>query len=331
MQKLFISPVSLMGAGSLEQAGKKMKKLNMNNPIIVTCKAIIESGLIEELTDILDRNNIGYMIYDKAKTDTDIGNIIEGVRIALDYECDSVISFGGNATRNCAKGISLLLECDDDGEICRSHAQLPLVAVNIANFMSDEMPIFIQNDKKIFVDRNSTPIITVTDTNLLKEISKEVIIALGIDSLNHSVESYLADDATPITDACAYQAIKLLGENLEDIIDGDVTFEKKEQITYANYLAGIAYKNNILGYIYSDDDSDEDEIQKSPSIHHNEFTNEFKFNKKLSEIVYALGKRPEEVEDHMGFVLGEIKRLSEKAGIPVAISKDENMIFGKRK
>lgn len=329
MEKLFVSPVSLMGAGSLDQAGKKMKKLGMKKSIIVTCKAIIESGLINQLTDILDKYGVRYIVYDKSRTDTDIGNVLEGVKLTLDYECDSVISFGGNATRNCAKGISLLLECDDVGEVCHSHAQLPLVAVNIANFMSDEMPIFVQDDKKIFVDRNSTPIITVTDTNLLKEISNEVIIALGIDSFNHSIESYLADDATPITDACAYQAIKLLGENLEAIIDGDEDFDRKEQLTYANYLAGISYKNNILGHLYADDE--EEAIHKAAAPQHNEFKNTFKFNKKLSEIVYALGRKPEEIEDHMMFILNEMKRLAEKAGIPVAISRDENIIFRKRK
>ncbi|MGL5965109.1 MAG: iron-containing alcohol dehydrogenase [Fusobacteriaceae bacterium] len=329
MEKMFVSPVSLMGAGSLDQAGKKMQKLGMEKSIIVTCKAIIESGLINELTDILEKYGIRYVIYDKSRTDTDIGNVLEGIKLTLDYECDSVISFGGNATRNCAKGISLLLECDDEGEVCHSHAHLPLVAVNIANFMTEEMPIFVHDDKKIYIDRNSTPIITVTDTNLLKGISSDVIIALGIDSFNHSVESYLADDATPITDACAYQAIKLLGENLEAIIDGDEDFERKEQLTYANYLAGISYKNNILGHLYADDE--EEAIYKNAATQHNEFRNTFKFNKKLSEIVYALGKRPEEVEDHMMFVLGEMKRLAEKAGIPVAISRDENIIFRQRK
>lgn len=339
--RFFMPPMSLMGAGCLDQAGKEIKKLNFNKALIVTCKPIIETNLIEKLTSVLEKYEVNYTIFDKAKAKTDMNNIQDGITLLNRESCDFIISFGGNSTRNCAKGISLKLECDDEG-ICKSQGQIPFVAVNVTSFMTGEMPIFTQKVKdkneKVLIDRSTTPIITVTDSNLLKEMSNKVMGAIGVDALRHAVEAYSSDAATPITDACAFQSIKILGESLEPIIKGAKSDEMLEQITYANYLAGIAYNNTILGHIYAVDEknheqeTDNDIKNDIPIGGHQGFSQD-KFDKKMMEVSFALGKNVKEISEEEAaiFVMTEIKRLSDLVGIPSGMCKDEMVIFGKKK
>lgn len=337
--RFFISPMSLMGAGCLNQAGKEIKKLNLKKAIVVTCKSILESEIINQLKDMLNENNIDYVIYDKAKARPDVGNILQGVEMVKNEKCDFIISFGGNSTRNCAKGISLMLRCKDG--ICKSEDSLPLVAINVTSFMTGEVPIFTQKNnsgnEKVLIDRSTTPIITVTDSNLLKGISNKIMGAIGIDALRHAVEAYLSDSATPMTDACAFQAIKILFFNLENIIDRDhIEDDVREQITYGNYMAGISYNNTVLGHIYSMEEKNyhEENNQEEKNrvfISEQQGFSSDKIFKKMMEVAFAMGSNVREIDEDsaMGFVMDEIKRLSDKVGIPCGMSKDERVIFGK--
>ncbi len=338
--RFFMPPMSLMGAGCLEQAGKEIKKMKFKRALIVTCKPIIESELINDLTSVLEKNSIEYVVYDKAKAKPDIANIQDGIKVFANEECDFVISFGGNSTRNCAKGISVMLTCDEEG-YCKSDGNVPLVAVNVTSFMTGEMPIFTQKvkdkDEKVLIDRSTTPIITVTDSNLLKAMSNRIMGAIGVDALRHAVEAYTSDASTPITDACAFQSIKILGESLEIMINGKKTSEICEQITYANYLAGIAYNNTILGHMYALDEKNSEENMYSelkaeiPIGSHQTFSQE-KFSKKMMEVAFALGQDVKELdqEQAMEYVMTEIKRLSDVVGIPSGMCKDERVIFGNK-
>jgi alcohol dehydrogenase len=332
--RFFISPMSLMGSGCLAQAGKEIKKLRLKKALVVTCKPILESEFIAPLEEMLKQNNIDYVIYDKAKAKPDVENIIQGVEMSKNENCDFIISFGGNSTRNCAKGISLM-NTSKDGEI------LPLVAINMTSFMTGEVPIFTQKNKdgeeKILIDRSITPIITVTDSDLLKGMSNRMLGAIGIDALRHGVEAYLSDRATPMTDACAFQAIKILFSNLEGIIDGDgIGDDIREQITYGNYMAGIAYNNTVLGHIYSMEEKnyqEENNQEKKKDVFITDLRG-FSSDKifiKMMEIAMAMGKNIKEIneENAMGYVMDEIKNLSNKVGIPCGMSKDERVIFGK--
>lgn len=335
--RFFISPMSLMGAGCLDQAGKEIKKLELKKAVVVTCKPILESEIINQLKDMLKKYEIDYVIFDKAKAKPDMENILQGVEMAKNEKCDFIISFGGNSTRNCAKGISLMKssESSKDGE------SLPLVAINVTSFMTGEVPIFTQKNKgeeeKILIDRSTTPIITVTDSNLLKGMSNRIMGAIGIDALRHGVEAYLSDTATPMTDACAFQAIKILFSNLENVIDEEsIGDDVREQITYGNYMAGIAYNNTVLGHIYSLEEKNYHEEnnqakKKEAFIAGSQGFSSDKMFRKMMEIAMAMGKDIREINEDtaMGYVMDEIKRLSNKVNIPCGMSKDERVIFGK--
>jgi alcohol dehydrogenase len=75
--------------------------------------------------------------------------------------------------------------------------------------------------------------------------------ATGMDALTHAVEAYVSTIATPVTDACALQAIKLISKSLRAAVANGQDMEARNDMAYAEYLAGMAFNNASLGHVHA--------------------------------------------------------------------------------
>ena len=60
------------------------------------------------------------------------------------------------------------------------------------------------------IDWRTTPSIAVNDPVLMLGMPKGLTAATGMDALTHAVEAYVSVASTPVTDACALQAVRLV-------------------------------------------------------------------------------------------------------------------------
>lgn len=72
-----------------------------------------------------------------------------------------------------------------------------------------------------------------------------------MDALTHAIECYVSVNATPMTDACAIQAMKLISDNLRKVVANGEDIKAREQMAYASVLAGMAFNNGDLGYVHA--------------------------------------------------------------------------------
>lgn len=132
-----------------------------------------------------------------------------------------------------------------------------MIAVNTTAGTASEMTIFCiitdeeRHVKMALVDKNMTPIIAVNDANLMLNIPKALTAATGMDALTHAVEAYVSTNATPVTDACAQKAIELITKYLRTAVHEGKNVEARENMAYAEYLAGMAFNNASLGYVHA--------------------------------------------------------------------------------
>ncbi|HCA72066.1 MAG TPA: butanol dehydrogenase, partial [Ruminococcaceae bacterium] len=71
----------------------------------------------------------------------------------------------------------------------------------------------------------------------------------GMDALTHAIEAYVSTMHSPFTDPLALQAIKMVFEYLPASYKGDKS--AREQMHYAQCLAGMAFSNAMLGIVHS--------------------------------------------------------------------------------
>ncbi|GAV26096.1 alcohol dehydrogenase [Carboxydothermus islandicus] len=260
--RFYMPPVSLMGIGCLKEAGKEIKKLGFKKALIVTDKVLVEIGLVNKLTEILDNEGIEYVIFDETKPNPTVKNVEDGLKMLKENNCDFLISFGGGSPHDCAKGIGLVATNggsikDYEGVNKSSKPMLPLVAVNTTAGTASEMTRFSiitdedRHVKMAIVDWHVTPILAVNDPELMVEMPKALTAATGMDALTHAIEAYVSLDATPVTDAAALMAIELIFKYLKRAVENGKDIEARDKMAYAEYLAGVAFNNAGLGYVHA--------------------------------------------------------------------------------
>lgn len=260
--RFYMPQLSLMGQGCLKEMGEEISARGFKKALIVTDKILCDIKLVDKLTKVLENNSVEYVIYNETKPNPTVKNVHDGLELLKESQCDFVISFGGGSPHDCAKGIAILATNggdikDYEGVNKSKLPQLPLICVNTTAGTASEMTIFCiitdedRHVKMALVDKNMTPICAVNDPELMTAMPKGLTAATGMDALTHAVEAYVSTAATPVTDACAMKAIQLISVNLKNAVDNGNDITARDNMAYAEYLAGMAFNNASLGYVHA--------------------------------------------------------------------------------
>ncbi len=258
----FIPPVNMMGAGCLAEAIQTIRGYGFRHALIVTDAGLSRAGVAAKVASLLMEQSIQSSIFDGAQPNPTVGNVEAGLALLASKHCDCVISLGGGSPHDCAKGIALVAANgghigDYEGVDKSAKPQLPLIAINTTAGTASEMTRFCiitdetRHIKMAIVDRNVTPILSVNDPMLMLAKPAALTAATGMDALTHAVEAYVSTAATPITDACALKAVAMISANLRQAVNNGEDLHAREQMAYAQFLAGMAFNNASLGYVHA--------------------------------------------------------------------------------
>lgn len=258
----FIPSVNMMGIGSLGEAVDAIRKYGFRHALIVTDAGLAKAGVADKVAGLLQQQDINATIFDGAKPNPTVSNVENGLLKLKASGADFIISLGGGSPHDCAKGIALVAAnggeiSDYEGVDQSAKPQLPLIAINTTAGTASEMTRFCiitdetRHVKMAIVDRNVTPLLSVNDPSLMAAMPKGLTAATGMDALTHAVEAYVSTAATPITDACALKAVELISANLRTAVANGSDMPARENMAYAQFLAGMAFNNASLGYVHA--------------------------------------------------------------------------------
>ena len=159
----FMTPISILGVGCLEQIVTYIKPMAFRKALIVSDKFLVESNLIQKLTDLLVSSGVFFIIYDNVSPNPTVDQVDYGLKLFQDNGCDFLISFGGGSPHDCAKAIALL--ATNGGDI-RNYVGLnkvkkpsaPLIAVNTTAGTGSELTRFC-----VITDTERHMKMTITD------------------------------------------------------------------------------------------------------------------------------------------------------------------------
>ncbi len=258
----FIPAVNIMGNGCLDEAMTAIRNYGFRKALIVTDIGLVKAGVAALITEKLAQQDIDSVIFDGAKPNPSIANVESGLALLQRSACDCVISLGGGSPHDCAKGIALCATnggkiADYEGVDRSLKPQLPLIAINTTAGTASEMTRFCiitdesRHVKMAIVDRNVTPLLSVNDPALMVGMPKGLTAATGMDALTHAIEAYVSTAANPITDTCALKAIELISLNLRQAVADGNDMNARENMAYAQFLAGMAFNNASLGFVHA--------------------------------------------------------------------------------
>ena len=339
-ERFYMPSMSLMGAGCIEEVPAEIKELGLTKALIVTDKVLNQIGLVGELTKLLEQNGIQYAIYDGVQPNPTVANVNNGLAMLKEENCDFVISFGGGSSHDCCKGIGLVVSNggkihDYEGVDKSTKAMPPYLAVNTTAGTASEITRFCiitdsaRKVKMAIVDWRITPSVAINDPILMVGMPPALTAATGMDALTHAVEAYVSTGATPLTDACAEKAIKLVSENLRRAVANGSDIHAREGMCYAQYLAGMAFNNASLGHVHAM----AHQLGGFYNLPHGEcnaillpIVEEYNLLAHLDKFINIARMMDENIDglskrDAAELAISAIRRLSQDVGIPASITE----------
>ncbi|MDK6203501.1 L-threonine dehydrogenase [Oligella urethralis] len=260
--QFFMPSNNVIGAGALDSAVDIIASLGFKKALIVTDKPLSDLGFAAQVADRLMAKGVESDIFDEVQPNPTVKNVNDGLAKLKAAGADCVVSLGGGSPHDCAKGIALVASNggkieDYEGLDKSAKPQLPLISINTTAGTASEMTRFTiitdesRHVKMAIVDKHVTPILSVNDPKLMENMPASLTAATGMDALTHAVEAYVSTAANPLTDACAVKAIELIASYLPTAVKEPKNAEAREQMAYAQFLAGMAFNNASLGYVHA--------------------------------------------------------------------------------
>jgi acetaldehyde dehydrogenase/alcohol dehydrogenase len=241
---------------------------------IVTDRFLFNSGVVYNITKVLEEINIGYHIFFDVKPDPTVSTINEALSLAKTYKPDVIIAFGGGSPIDAAKIIWLMYEqpeidfkditmrfMDIRKRICKVSElgkKAHLVAIPTTSGTGSEVtPFAVITDDETHIkypiaDYALTPNMAIINPDFVDSMPKSLCAASGIDALTHAIEAYVSVLATNFTNSPALEAAKLIFKYLpRSYVAGKNDPVAKEKVHYASTLAGMAFANAFLGLCHS--------------------------------------------------------------------------------
>lgn len=262
VSEFFIPSHNILGPGALGQAMPIVGKMGFKKALIITDADLAKLGMAKLVADKLIAQGINTAIFDQVQPNPTVGNVNAGLDALKAHGADLIVSLGGGSSHDCAKGVALVASnggkiADYEGVDKSAKPQLPLLAINTTAGTASEMTRFTiitdetRHVKMAIIDRHITPFLSVNDSDLMEGMPASLTAATGMDALTHAVEAYVSTIATPITDACAVKVVELIAKYLPTAVREPHNKKAREQMAYAQFLAGMAFNNASLGYVHA--------------------------------------------------------------------------------
>ena len=248
------------GRGSLEF----LKTLEGKKAMLVLGGGSMKKfGFVDKVLGYLKEAGIETELFENVEPDPSVETVMAGAEAMRKFEPDWIISMGGGSPIDAAKAMWVFYEYPDTSfeEIIQPFSfpklrkKARFLAIPSTSGTATEVTAFSvitdnqKGTKYPLADFNITPDIAVVDPELAETMPPKLTSYTGMDALTHAIEAYVSTLNGPFTDPLAIQAIEMIIKYLPDSFNGDKN--AREQMHYAQCLAGMAFSNALLGITHS--------------------------------------------------------------------------------
>jgi alcohol dehydrogenase class IV len=250
----------ITGPAAIEQLSAELTRLNVQNPLIVTDAVLVQSGTVDLALAQLGGRRYG--LFDQVKPEPEISIVEDCTRAYREGGHDGLIGVGGGSAIDIAKGVAAF--ANHEGPLAElfgvdlvKRKGPPLIAIpTTAGTGSEVTNVAIFSDKEAQLKKGIVSDYLLPDVALVSPLMtltcpRSVTAASGVDALVHAIEAYLSVNASPITDAIALGAIKLIVKALPKAYANPSSLQAREDMATASLMAGMAFGNAGVGAVHA--------------------------------------------------------------------------------
>ena len=255
-----------VGENRVKDLHTACKNLNINNPLFVTDKDLINLPFVKNVISDLNSYFKNLTIFSDFSGNPIGENVDEGTNIYKKNNCDGVIAFGGGSGLDVGKAIAFMAgqtrpiwDFEDIGDYWKRADEkniAPIIAVPTTAGTGSETgraSAIINKQtgvKKIIFHPKFLPSIVILDPVLTIDLSPRLTAATGMDALAHNLEAFCASGFHPMADGIAIEGMKLIRKSLLIAVNDGNNLEARLNLLAAASMGSTAFQKG-LGAIHS--------------------------------------------------------------------------------
>lgn len=248
------------GKGSLAE----LKNLGGKKAILVVGGGSMKrQGFLDKAINYLKEGGMEVELFEGVEPDPSVETVMRGAEAMRAFEPDWIVSMGGGSPIDAAKAMWAFYEYPDVTfeELCipfnfptlrqkAKFAAIPTTSGTATEVTAFSVITNYQTGVKYpLADFNITPDVAIVDPELVEGLPAKQVAYTGMDALTHAIEAYVSTCNCAFTDPLALQAIEMVFDYLPASYKGNMV--AREQMHYAQCLAGMAFSNALLGIVHS--------------------------------------------------------------------------------
>ena len=260
-KRFMLNETSYHGYGAKNEVITEAKARGFKKALIVTDADLVKFGVVKKITDLLDKNNMAYAVFDKVKANPSVNVVKEGVEAFKQAGADYMIAIGGGSPQDTAKGIGIIINNPEfadvvslEGVAPTKHKSVPVIAIATTAGTAAETTInyVITDEEKrrkfVCVDPHDIPVVAIVDPEMMSSMPKGLTAATGMDALTHAIEGYTTLASWELADTLNLKAIEIISRSLRKAVENDP--KGREDMALGQYMTGMAFSNVGLGVVH---------------------------------------------------------------------------------
>ena len=252
------------GADAIRRIPKLLSTSKLSRPMLVTDEGLIKAGVTQRVLDVLNENDVSYVLYSNVTPNPSVNTVNEIYDIYIKNRCDSFIPVGGGSVIDASKAAAARVARPQKsvqklGGLLKVLKKIPtIIAVpttagtgsetTIASLITDTDT----HHKYAIMDLALIPRYAILDPTLTIGLPPHITGTTGMDALTHAVEAYLCwTYNTKESLRFAEEATRLIFENLLDAYEDGTNLKARENMLQASYMAGFAFTRAGVGNIHA--------------------------------------------------------------------------------
>lgn len=221
------------------------------------------NGFLDRAVNYLKEAGMEVELFEGIEPDPSVETVMKGAAVMEKFQPDWIVAMGGGSPIDAAKAMWIKYEYPEITfeEMCKVFGipklrkKARFCAIPSTSGTATEVTAFsIITDyqkgiKYPIADFEITPDVAIVDPDLAETMPPKLTAHTGMDALTHAIEAYVSTLNSPFTDPLALKAISMVFEYLPDSYNGNMA--AREQMHYAQCLAGMAFSNALLGIVHS--------------------------------------------------------------------------------
>lgn len=250
------------GTGTIEKVRDEAKFADAKNTLLITDKGVRGAGIADKATKALETAGIRVTIFDECAPEPEIGDLESAYGLFKDGDFDMVVGIGGGSSMDLAKSISILLTNEGSprdylGIELVPKPGLPCVLIPTTSGTGAEATpnaIFSVPEKGVKLAIVSTRIIpraAIVDPELTLSAPPHVTAAAGVDAFTHCLETYVARNATPLSELYSLRGMELIAGSLREVCQNGSDIRARTDMALGSYYGGVALAGAGAGAIHA--------------------------------------------------------------------------------